>query len=88
MLRSEGAHFRRIKGEIMSYIITAEVRKDSEENIFGKPEKVNARILSETQHTIEFDVKGDFYKQKEITKNLCMSLIDAGYLSFEIGHSW
>jgi len=72
----------------MSYIITAEVRKNSEENILGKPEKVDARILAEDQYTIEFDVRGDFKKQKELTKKLCISLIDAGYLSFEIGHSY
>lgn len=72
----------------MSYIITAEVRTDTEENYHGKKEQVDARILSEKDGYITFDIPGDFKKQKELTKKLCNTLIDAGFVSFEIGHSY
>ena len=72
----------------MSYIITAEVFIDGEDNLNGDITKVNARILSKREESITFDIPGDFYRQKELTKNLCTTLIDAGFISFSIGHSY
>ena len=72
----------------MSYIITAEVYTDREENLLGVAENVAARVVSSRSGYIEFDIRGDFGNQNEITKSLCMSLIDAGFLSFGITHSY
>ena len=72
----------------MSYIITAEVFERREENFLGDKSKVEARILSNHGGAIIFDIPGDFNKQKELTKKLCTTLIDAGYLSFDIRHSY
>lgn len=72
----------------MSYIITAEVDTTCEENAIAEKTKVNARILSERKGYITFDVRGDFENQKKLTKDLCSTLIDAGFISFKIGHSY
>lgn len=72
----------------MSYIITAEVFTAVEENLSGDISKVNARILSKRDGSITFDIRGDFYKQQELTRKLCNTLIDAGFVSFTIGHSY
>ena len=72
----------------MSYIITAEVFRNSEENFNGDITLVDARILSKNEDWITFDIPGDFYKQKRLTKKLCLSLIDAGFISFSINHSY
>lgn len=49
---------------------------------------VSDSILSERNGNITFDVQGNFYNQKELTKKLCNSLIDAGFISFLISHSY
>ena len=74
----------------MSYIITAEVFTDVEENRSGDISKVDARILSKKERgsTITFDIPGDFFKRQELTKKLCDTLINAGFVSFTIGHSY
>jgi hypothetical protein len=74
----------------MSYIITAEVNTAEEMNANGDITKVVARVLSKRDGRITFDVPGDFDpdKQKQITKNLCETMIDAGFMSFCIGHSY
>lgn len=72
----------------MSYIVTAEVILGVEENYQGDRAKVAARILSERNGVVTFDVPRDFSRQAEITRNLCNSLIDAGFYSFSIGHSY
>lgn len=72
----------------MGYIITAEVYTDKEENYGAKIEDVDARILSQRAGAITFDVRGDFDAQKELTRKLCNSLIDAGFVSFAISHSY
>ena len=73
----------------MSYIITAEVFTDVEENLGGDISKVDARILSQRENgTVTFDIRGDFHNQKELTRKLCNTLIDAGFVSFIIGHSY
>ena len=72
----------------MSYIITAEVFVDVEENMSGDVSKVDARTLSKRGSMITFDISGDFYQQKELTKKFCATLIDAGFMSFTIGHSY
>lgn len=72
----------------MSYIVTANVRTKVEENLGGKIEAVNASILKQGDGEITFDVIGDFSRQKEITLELCKTLIEAGFVSFEIGHSY
>jgi hypothetical protein len=72
----------------MGYIITGKGFTDIEENLSGDVSKVDARVLSKRDGEITFDIRGDFYKQKELTKKLCNTLIDAGFVSFEIGHSY
>ena len=72
----------------MGYIICAECYLDDEDNHGAVIEDVNARILSKDKDKITFDVRGDFFNNKEIAKNLCLSLIDAGFLAFEIQHSY
>lgn len=72
----------------MSYIITAEVSLSNEENFHGDRHKVDARILSQHGDVLTFDITGDHYKQPELTLQLCKTLIDAGFYSFEIGHSY
>jgi hypothetical protein len=72
----------------MPYIVTAEIILGVEENHHGDISKVVARILSERNGIITVEVPGDFYRQGEITRSLCNSLIDAGFYSFKIGHSY
>lgn len=72
----------------MSYIVTATVRTSLDENSGGNAEAVKARVLSKGAYEITFDVPGVFSKQKEITLALCETLINAGFVSFEIGHSY
>ena len=72
----------------MSYIIIAEVNTTSEENFHGNKSLVDARVLSERDGYINFDVQGEFGKQKERSKRLCNTLIDAGFVSFSIRHSY
>lgn len=77
-----------IKEEIVAYIITAELSKSVEENSQGNIMAVEARILSEKGDRITFDIPGDFHRQAELTLKLCTTLINAGFYSFEIGHSY
>lgn len=72
----------------MSYIITANVHTDTEANLHGDKAKVAARISSERDGTIPFNVRGHYDKQAELIKALCNSLIDAGFIAFSIGHSF
>jgi hypothetical protein len=72
----------------MSYIICAEVDLDAEENHAGDIEKVEARTLSSRDGHITFDIRGNFKNKKELTKHLCTTLIDAGFVSFDISHSY
>ena len=72
----------------MSYIIVATVSLEAEENFFGNIENVDACILRQWKGYINFDIRGDFSKSKELTKKLCNTLIDAGFISFEIRHSY
>jgi hypothetical protein len=74
----------------VSYIICAEVRLDTEMNIGGDHEKVNASILhwDRGQYRLTFDIPGIWGKQQELTKKLCSDLIDAGFVEFEIRHSY
>ncbi len=78
----------KLRGNDMSYIITAEVSLTAEENMGGRVELVEARILSRTPYRILFDIKGNFHKDKELTLDLCKSLINAGFISFDISHSY
>jgi hypothetical protein len=72
----------------MSYIVVAEVSLTSETNLYGDIALVNARVLSQTESQITFDLKGDFTLQKEITSQLCSTLIATGFIEFEIRHSY
>lgn len=74
----------------MSYIITADVYIHSEINMGADISKVKSRILSEHNGYISFDVKGDFDTkvQRELILELCRDLIDAGFVEFNISHSY
>lgn len=72
----------------MSYIIVARVDTACEENYGGDPNKVVARILDKSDGYIKFDIRGDHFKRKELTKKMCDTLINAGFVSFEIYHSY
>ena len=74
----------------MSYIITAEVSTTTEINQGAERTKVKARVLSERDGYVTFDVKGDFLpeKQRALVLELCRDLVEAGYVEFRISHSW
>ena len=74
----------------MGYIITAEADTEDHMNMLGDMTKVDARVLSQHDGYVTFDVRGDFdsEKQKQLTKKLCETLIDAGFVAFRIGHSY
>ncbi len=72
----------------MAYIVYADVLLGIEINQSGNCAKVNARVLAQDDSHICFDIPGDFKRQKEITKELCNTLIDAGFYSFNVGHSF
>ena len=72
----------------MSYIVTAKVDLNDEMNLGAKAGDVRARTLSLREGMITFDVPGDFQRTPEIVKGLCDSLIEAGFLSFSISHSY
>lgn len=72
----------------MTYIITANVDVNDEGNLSGQRDKVSARILSERDGYIKFSVPGEFGEEQARTLALCKSLIDAGFVAFEIGHSY
>ena len=72
----------------MGYIIVAEVDTTSADNHHAKIETVDARILSNHDGKISFDIRGDFDNRKQLTKDLCITLIDSGFLEFSIHHSY
>lgn len=72
----------------MSYIITAEVDTTNEMNARGQRALVSARVLSERDGVITFDVPGEFGEEQKRVLALCESLIEAGFVDFSIGHSY
>lgn len=72
----------------MSYIIVAEVDTEDEDNYGGDAEKLSCRKLCQRGTVISFDIPGDFKFQKELTFSLCKELIEAGFISFSIHHSY
>ena len=73
---------------MMSYIIVAEVDKGDEDNYGGDEEKLSCRVLRRNGSVVSFDIPGDFKFQKELTFSLCKELIEAGFISFSIHHSY
>jgi len=72
----------------MSYIITATVHLNDEANHSGQRDKVQARVLSERDGYVKFCVPGEFGEEQTRTQALCESLIVAGFVAFDIGHSY
>ena len=72
----------------MSYIICAKAYLDEEPNHLARRELVDARTLSVGDDEITFDVKADFDNRPALVAKLCKSMIDAGFLSFKITHSY
>ena len=72
----------------MTYIITATVHLNDEVNRSGQRELVKARVLSERDGCIKFSAPGEFGEEQARTKALCDALIGAGFVAFEIGHSY
>lgn len=74
----------------MGYIITAEVDTTVEVNQGADRSKVNARVLSERDGYITFDVRGEFddEKRRALVLGLCRTLVEAGYVEFRISHSY
>lgn len=74
----------------MSYIITAEVDTTLEVNQGADRSKVDARVLSERDGYIAFDVCGEFNdeRRRELVLGLCRTLVEAGYVEFRISHSY
>ena len=72
----------------MGYIVTAQVYLHAEMNMHGDATKVDARILSNVNGYITFDVKGEFGEEKRIVGDLCKTLLEAGYYEFSINHSY
>lgn len=73
----------------MSHQIMAIVDPLEDVNLGGKPELVNARCEKNQpgSSVLKFWEYVDLDRQKEQTKALCLSLIEAGFLEFEIRHS-
>jgi len=69
-------------------IIVAEVDTENHENSDGDKTKVDARVAKEGVDYITFNLSGDVDRQNELTKKLCNSLVDAGFLSFQIWCSY
>lgn len=72
----------------MGYIVTAECYKHSEMNMHADASKVDARVLSNVNGYITFDVKGEFGREKEIVGALVSTLLEAGFYEFSIAHSY
>jgi hypothetical protein len=72
----------------MTYIITAKVYLNDEVNRSGERDKMQAKVLSEREGNITFRVPGEFGEEQTHTRVLCGSLIDAGFVAFDIGHSF
>ena len=72
----------------MSYIITAEVCLGIDENLGGDAEKVKATVLNNRDGVLTFCVPGAFGEECQRTLDLCKMLIEAGFVSFGIGHSF
>ena len=72
----------------MSYIITAKVYKSEEVNCGGCKKEVKASVLQENDEYVVFDVPGKFGETNKRTTELCKSLINSGFYSFEINHSY
>jgi hypothetical protein len=72
----------------MGYIVTAECYQHSEINMHADASKVDARVLSNTNGYITFDVKGEFGREAAIVGALVETLLAAGYYEFRISHSY
>lgn len=75
----------------MSYKVVAEANKGDEINQIGSGHTSIApdvRVLSERADIITFCIDGEFGEEKERTAYLCKALIDAGYFSFSVRHSY
>lgn len=74
----------------MSYRITAEVNITSEVNRGADTSKVKARILSQRDGSITFDVPGEYESERQsaLVLDLCRELVEAGFVEFRIGHSF
>ena len=75
----------------MSYIVIAEVNGEDETNkATGDRAAIppDLRVLSERDGIIKFYSPGKFGEEKERTASMCKALIDAGYVSFSIRHSY
>ena len=74
----------------MGYIITAEADTTVEMNQGADRSKMKARVLSERNGCVTFDVRGSFdaEEQRELVLGLCRTLVEAGFLEFRISHSY
>lgn len=75
----------------MSYMVVAEVNTGEELNqAIGDRTAIppGLRVLSERDGIITFCISGEFGEEKERTASMCKALIDAGYVSFSIRHSY
>ena len=72
----------------MSYIITATVDLCDDVNAGAKPDCVQARVLDRSEGRIVFDVPGTFGAEKAQTLALCADLVNAGFVAFDIEHSY
>jgi len=72
----------------LTYVVIAEVDTQREMNLHGDRLKVAARLLSDRDGCIKFDVRGKFGEEKRVVSELVSTLLDAGFYEFSIRHSY
>ncbi len=72
----------------MSYIITARASLSTDVNSNARIADVDARVLSRDDNYVTFDIPGIFGREQELAMKLCKAMVDAGFVAFEIGHSY
>lgn len=74
----------------MGYEIYAEVEYESEDNVNGNFNTVDAHMVAGSMKSgwVKFWIKGDHAEKADRTKKLCNTLIDAGFVEFAVYHSY
>lgn len=75
----------------MSYMVIAEINTGEERNqALGNRSAISPelRVLSDRDGVITFCLAGKFGEEQARTAFLCKALIDAGFVSFTVRHSY
>lgn len=72
----------------MSYIVVVEVDLSDEDNHRGNVDDVKVRTLAKDGDVIKFDAPAQHNTAVEVTKEIVNAVLDAGFVAFEVHHSW